>query len=89
VDLRMAAVRHPHAVLPPVGDGPLIVRAKLALGRLHLETGFISAVVALGSTGACVGCDRPIPASESEVRARRPARRISDCADYCHKNTSP
>jgi hypothetical protein len=54
----------------PVGDGPLIVRAKLALGRLRRDRCMTSSVVELGSGRACDGCDRPISTAEAEMRVR-------------------
>jgi len=54
----------------PVGDGPLIVRAKLALGRLRRDVCMTSTVVELGSRRPCDGCDRPISSTEVEMRVR-------------------
>ena len=54
----------------PVGDGPLIVRAKLALGRLRRDVCMTSTVIELGSRRPCDGCDRPISSTEVEMRAR-------------------
>src|SRR5258705_10316519 len=54
----------------PVGDGALIVRAKLALGRLRRDGSLTSSIVELGCGQACAGCDRPISTTEAEMRVR-------------------
>jgi hypothetical protein len=55
---------------PPARDGALIVRAKLALGRLRRDPCITGSVVELGTHHACHGCDLPISPVEAEVRAR-------------------
>jgi hypothetical protein len=54
----------------PAHNGALIVRAKLALGRLRSDVCLTSTVVELGSGRPCDGCDRPISTVEAEMRAR-------------------
>ena len=51
-------------------DGALIVRAKLALGRLRRDPCFATSVVELGGHHACQGCDRAISSLEAEMRVR-------------------
>jgi hypothetical protein len=51
-------------------DGALIVRAKLALGRLRRDACTIDSVIELGNHRICDGCDRPILPSEAEMRAQ-------------------